>query len=86
MFALYKTAVKKMKKFEWIALNIKHGDLTRCALAHKYDKGYLREVSKGRSNNPNMLDKLISFIKEMRAIEQISTVNDEFLLEPVTQA
>lgn len=70
-----------MKKIEWVALNMKHGDLTRCASAYKYDVGYLREVSKGRRNNAEMLDTFIEFIKEMRALERVATVNDELLIE-----
>lgn len=73
-----------MNKIEWVAQNSKHGDLTRCASAYKYDIGYLREVSKGRRNNIDMLDTLIGFIKEMRAIDKTPTVNDELLGEAKT--
>ena len=76
---------KVMNKIEWIAKNSRHGDLTRCAIAYKYDKDYLREVSKGRRNNTGMLDTLVDFIKEMRQIEKVALVDNHLLIEDEAQ-
>lgn len=80
---------KEMNKIEWIAKNSRHGDITRCASTYKYDKDYLREVSKGRRNNADMVDNLVEFIKTMRKVEQVELVDNHLLDEveqPITQA
>lgn len=71
-------------KIEWVAKNVKRGDLTRCALAYKYDPEYLGDIAKGRRNNTEMLENLIGFIKEMRQIERVDTVANELLNEVET--